>query len=328
MHKNGVFMNEDIKACISNIQHFCMHDGEGFRTTVFFQGCLLRCKWCQNPETQNIMPVMMYRQELCAKCMKCVESCVFGALSYRNGIFHYDNTKCMYCLACEQECYFEARSFSGHYMTLDEIYSECIQDEYFYTRGGGGITLSGGEPLLQKDFVKKLASKLKEKNIHVTIETAGFVEWQNIVDVASNIDCFLYDVKVVSNHKQKCYLGCDIDRSLQNMKKLSEVHSNIIARIPLIPGINDTPEEFSRIVDFIQTIKTIKTIHLLPYHSFGNTKYRMIGKTTELEHLPEDNRIRISACAEFAKKRNYDVKVIGSDNKYTFKENIYEISFR
>lgn len=257
-------------------------------------------------------PVMMFRRENCVKCMKCVEVCPSGALSYQAGEFQYESEKCVRCGACENECYFEVRKFSSHYMTAKNVYDECMRDGHFYMRGGG-VTFSGGEPLLHVDFVKTLSQGLREKKVHVAMETAGFVEWENVQRVLDDVDCFLYDVKIVTVDKQRHYLGYSIARSLENLRKLSTCHSHVIVRIPLIPGINDTEEEFGGILGFLKEMKGIQKIHLLPYHTLGSSKYQWLGRDYEMSYLHETSSDRVQACIAMARKRGYHAEVIGVD---------------
>ncbi len=269
----------DIKTYVSNIQHFNVHDGNGFRTTVFFQGCALHCKWCQNPELISLVPVRMYNKSVCVKCGVCIEVCKENAISlYEDEELYFDDAKCAKCLQCEKECYFEATNFSSHIMTVSDVLKECLKDKTFYQYHGGGVTLSGGEPLLHREFVCELLEEFKKNEVNTTIETAGMVPWKNIEECLPFVDTFFYDLKLIDSNKRKYWLGTDDDTMLENLKKLSKFGKNIVIRIPLIPAVNDEKEEFSKIIKFVDELDCVSYIHILPFHQMGMGKYEMINE--------------------------------------------------
>lgn len=295
-----------LAANIANIQHFNVHDGTGLRTTIFFQGCGLRCAWCQNPELLEKEPVMMFRESLCTHCMACVKACPAGALTWNGEAFAYDDSRCTRCGRCEEECYFLARTLSSHPMTVEQVFHESIGDEQFY-RGGGGITLSGGEPLLARDFVLALLRRYKERNIGVTVETAGFVPWETFAAVRPLVDTFFYDLKLVSQSLRERYLGTRSDQMLTNLRRLAAARAHIVLRVPLIPGVNDTTEEFGTMLDFVDTLAGIRDIHILPFHQLGASKYEMIGASYRLAGLDTENEEHIRCCIRRAEARGYRV---------------------
>lgn len=295
-----------LAANIANIQHFNVHDGTGLRTTIFFQGCGLRCAWCQNPELLARKPVMMFRKSLCARCMACVQACPTGALAWNGEAFAYDDSRCTRCGRCEEECYFLARSLSSHAMTVEHVYEESIGDEQFY-RGGGGITLSGGEPLLHMDFLLALLRLYKERQIGVTVETAGFVPWENIEAVLPYVETFFYDLKLCSEALRKRYLGTASAQMLDNLKKLAARGAHIVLRIPLIPGVNDTEAEFGKMLAFADRLQNVHEMHILPFHQLGASKYEMIGRPYAMEQMTTDNEDNIRRCIRAAEARGYRV---------------------
>lgn len=304
---------DELKTYISNIQHFNVHDGNGFRTTVFFQGCGLRCKWCQNPELISLRPVRIYNANLCKKCGACLEVCSAKAIFLNcDEKLSYDENVCKCCMNCEKECYFGATSFSSHYMTVSEVLEECLKDEVFYQYHGGGVTLSGGEPFLHHKFIRALLIELKNKGINTTIETAGMVPWENIELCLPYIDTFFYDLKLIDKSKRKYWLGTDNDMMLENLRRLSEKNSNIVIRIPLISGVNDSEEEFSQMIQFVDTLGIVKFIHILPFHQMGMGKYEMLGLKYELEEIEVSNEKRIKWCADYAINSGYKVDIGGS----------------
>lgn len=299
-------MSEVLVAYVSHIQHFNVHDGTGLRTTIFFQGCGLRCAWCQNPELLSQEPVMMFQPSICTQCMACVDACPVKALRWVNGHFSYEKTRCIRCGRCEEACYFLARSLSSHRMTVDAVFGESIRDERFY-RGGGGITLSGGEPLLHRSFVVALLKRFHEHQTNVTVETAGFVPWENIEAVLPYVDTFFYDLKLCTPHLRKTYLGTSSDRMLENLRRLAGQGAHVVLRIPLIPGINDTKEEFGKLLAFADGLENLHEMHILPFHQLGASKYQMIGQAYSLLHLNPADEDHIVRCVHMARAHGYRI---------------------
>jgi len=302
-----------MKAWIANIQHFNVHDGSGFRTTVFFQGCALKCKWCQNPELKSIGPVLMFNKELCVRCGACINICKNHAIYITdNGELETDTKNCIKCFQCEDECYYLARQFSSKKMSVNEVYKEVIKDEPFFRRSNGGVTLSGGEPFVQIQFCLSLMKKLTEIDVSVNVETAGYVSWRSIEMAVPYVDTFLYDLKLINIKKQLYWVGTDKTIIIDNLKKLSKIHSHIVIRIPLIPRINDTDEEFEAMMKFLDTLEKIQAIHILPFHQLGSLKYELIREKYEMVDIEVNNQERIKACVKIAKQHGYLVDIGGS----------------
>lgn len=262
------------EAFIGNIQHFNVHDGNGFRTTVFFQGCDMRCRWCQNPELQSMTPVLV------------------------NNI----NKK--------------KSEPSARLMSVDEVVAECMKESFFFKYHGGGVTLSGGEPLLNIEFVSELIDRLKENNINVSVETAGYIPYEYVNTIYSKVDTFLYDVKLISAEKRSTWLGIDDTLELENLRKLSLIHNQIVVRVPLIPNVNTNTEEFSKILDFIDELNDIQFVQLLPFHQLGANKYHQIGKEYLMEKHPSIEKERIEWCKAETIARGYIVDVGGKGFTY------------
>lgn len=303
------------KAYVSDIQHFNVHDGPGIRTDVFYQGCALNCKWCQNPETIFTNPVVMYNPEECAKCGACIAECPNKAIQFEQGNLVTDSQKCTACGACEKVCYFNARKLSSHTMTVEEVFQEVMKDEVVYRKSGGGITISGGEPLLQIDFNIELLKRIKQAGISTAVETAGFFPTQNLERIAPYVDTFLFDFKLNDEMKHKQWIGKSNKRIKENLIRACEIHDNVVVRIPLIPTVNDSNEEFSNMMQFVSKLHKINSVHILPFHNFGAGKYQLIGKTYEVEHLNEENSQRVQACAKIAKNFGFRVNVGGTGFK-------------
>lgn len=300
----------ELGAYIGNIQHFNMHDGTGLRTTIFFQGCTLRCAWCQNPELMSREPVMMYNRYRCVHCNACVKSCNRALLPACDILPTNQGEICDSCRSCVEECYFQARTFSSQWMTLDEVFRESMQDEPFYA-GGGGITLSGGEPLLNIEFSKSLAKMLNKAGQNVIVETSGFVPYENILKIAPYVSIFYYDLKLINVNLRFKYLGTRDSLMLDNLQRLAKTQAKIVLRVPVIPHINDTVEEFNNILNFATKLKHVSEIHILPYHTLSIGKYEMIGKKYQLENWPEINKERIEMMSKIACDRGFYVNVGG-----------------
>lgn len=296
-----------LKANITSIQHFNVHDGPGIRTVVFFQGCSLKCRWCQNPETISAKPRIMFSPRLCIGCMACVDACKNHALAVKDQIITYDPGACRLCRSCEAECFAKARTVSSREMTLEEVFGEVMKDAVVYRRSGGGVTVSGGEPLLQADFNTALFQRLKDAGVGTAVETAGNVPWEALASVAPCTDTFLFDFKLFDPEKHRRWTGADNARIRENLIRICEIHPNVVVRIPLIPTVNDTDEEFTDMMRFVRKLRKINSVHILPFHKFGSDKYEMLGESCELAEFPEENAERIEACTGLAK--DYGIKV-------------------
>jgi pyruvate formate lyase activating enzyme len=259
---------------IFDIQHYSIHDGPGIRTNVFMKGCPLNCLWCQNPESQSAKHQIMYNSGLCAGCGLCIETCEKSAISRVEDKVKTDRTICTGCGRCIPVCRQEARSISGRKATVGEVYKEVAKDKLFYSSSNGGITVSGGEPLMQASFTRDLLCVCRENGIATCIETCGFTEWKIMKSVMEHVDLTLYDVKHMDSEKHKKYTGVNNERILDNLIKLSnEMRVPVIARTPIIPGYNDSDENIHAMGKFLaEKIPTCVEVNLLPYHRLGESK--------------------------------------------------------
>lgn len=267
-----------LKGTIFDIERNSYVDGPGIRTTVFFKGCNLKCAWCHNPESQSSKPQMMFYRDKCIDCGKCSEICE-------------NKENCTLCGKCTIYCPVDARRVCGKEYTADEVLSEVIKDKAFYDNSGGGVTFSGGECMLQVEFLVELLKKCKENGIHTAIDTAGHVPFESFKKVLPFTDLFLYDIKLFDSEKHQKYVGANNDLILENYKKLIENGANVIVRIPVIEGVNDTVEEMKNIKNFFNKVGTPKKIELLPYHAMGENKYLAIGKECEAFAVPNSDKI-------------------------------------
>lgn len=263
------------KGIVFDIQRFSIHDGSGIRTLVFLKGCDLRCQWCSNPESQRFKPDLFFQPEKCISCQACIEVCPQKAIVIKKSQIFFHRELCKNCGKCTEVCYAEARIMKGKEMFVDEVLKEIIKDNAFYTRSQGGVTLGGGEPLLQADFAVSILKECKKRGLNTAIETAGHVPWENIEKVITYTDLFLYDVKQMDPKIHKQYTGVDNKLILSNLEKLTK-EAMIIVRTPVIPGFNDTETDINDIAQYVTKLD-IKELNLLPYHSYGKNKYNLLG---------------------------------------------------
>lgn len=268
------------KAIFFDIQRNSFVDGPGIRTTVFFKGCNLKCAWCHNPESQSAKPQMMFYKDKCTGCGKCKSVCP------------YHLEQCELCGKCTLYCPVDARMVCGKEHTVDEVLKEVLKDQAFYETSGGGVTFSGGECMLQIDFLAEILKKCKENGIHTAVDTAGHIPFESFEKILPYTDLFLYDIKIFDSQKHKQYVGVSNELILENLKKLFERKAKLWIRIPIIPDVNDSIEEIQKIKDFLKTIGTAEKIELLPYHAMGENKYRAIGKEPQIFKTPDAENMK------------------------------------
>lgn len=299
-----------MKATIFNIQKFSVHDGPGIRTTVFFKGCPLKCLWCHNPESQNTQKEILHDINKCVLCGKCVEVCPQNAVRIENNVVLTDNNKCNHCGECVIYCIPGARQIAGKEYTVDEVLKEVIKDKVFYEHSNGGVTVSGGEPLIQIDFIEELLKKLKENNIHTAVDTCGAVSFENLKRVAPYTDVFLYDLKVMDDEKHKEFVGISNKLILENLKKLSLIHNNINLRMIIVEGVNADEKHIEDTLKFIENLN-IKKINLLPYHDIAKHKYKKLNMIYEDNKMKKPSEEKMQIFKEMFESNNYNVKIGG-----------------
>ncbi|NLX70846.1 MAG: glycyl-radical enzyme activating protein [Clostridiales bacterium] len=262
-----------MKGLIFNIQRFSIHDGPGIRTTVFFKGCSLRCFWCHNPESIHPHPQIQLFLQKCIGCGKCFEICPVGAHCMIDGERVFLRELCRNCGKCAEICYADALVLAGKWLTAREVMDEVEKDKPFYENSDGGVTISGGEPLLQADFARALLEECKKEGLHTVVDTAGNVPWEAFEKVLPFTDLFLYDLKAADEEFHRQVTGAGNARILDNLKKLANSDKNIWIRIPIIPGVNDKVEEMEKLLMIIKELKQIEYVELLPFHRLGEGKY-------------------------------------------------------
>lgn len=281
-------------APVFNIQKFCTHDGKGIRTTVFLKGCNMLCEWCANPESQKKTAELLFYEEKCKYCASCVATCEQKAISLEAGKIVQNRVRCINCGKCVEECYFNARALLGEEMTAAEVFEEVVKDKVFYEQSGGGVTFSGGEPLLHVEFICQITRKCREEGIHVSVETCGCFPEEYVDMVAEAADVLLFDLKIIDDEKHNKYCGCTNAKLLRNFRHSCEL-TCVQPRVPIIPGINDTVQNIRQLAEFLNSCHTdFKVIHLLPYHNLGVCKYDAMGKEYALSHIkiPSDAYMR------------------------------------
>jgi pyruvate formate lyase activating enzyme len=301
-------MNEGI---IFDIKKYAIHDGPGIRTTVFLKGCPLNCWWCHNPESQKTeSEIMLYTDRCILSCNLCVERCPQKAIK-KNGNIIINRKFCDSCGECEDICPSEAIKISGKKITVNYIMEEIEKDTLFYDESSGGITISGGEPMLQIDFLEQILKESKERYLTTVVDTSGYIDFSYFKRINDFVDLFFYDIKLMNDNLHKKYTGVSNKLILENLIKLSEIHNNIEVRIPLIEGITDTEENIKLIMGFLKKIKGIKKISLLNYHKGGIAKYDRLGIKYKLQNIRPLSDEKILKIKEYFEKQGFIVKIGG-----------------
>ncbi len=258
---------------IFDIKRYAIHDGPGIRTTVFLKGCPLACRWCHNPEGIQSAPFLTYQKGRCIRCAECVANCPEQAICLEPEGIVPSESPCTNCFTCTEICPSEARERVGRKLTARELLSEIQKDIPFYDTSGGGVTFSGGEPLMQAEFLIELLKLCGNEHIHRAVDTSGYAGSEALMSVAEHTDLFLYDLKMMDPDKHEKYTGVSNHLILDNLMQLARKRIDLIIRIPLIPGVNDDAENLDRIGLFMNRLANVGKVHILPYHNFQKTKY-------------------------------------------------------
>ncbi len=275
---------------VFDIQRFSIHDGPGIRTTVFLKGCPLSCAWCHNPESWDVKPQLMFNGEKCVGCMACVEACPNNAHKLEDGKHVVDYSICSGCGACVSRCVYSALKLSGREQSVEEVLAEVCADRKFYENSGGGMTVSGGEPMLQFEFLQTLLSEAKRQGISTCVETSGFAPREKYEAILSDVDLFLIDIKHINRDEHKKYTGVYNDLILKNIEFLHDNGAKILIRLPLIPGINDTDEHINGVSALLNRLPGLLGAEILPYHDMGKGKWNQLGKQYELMELKNSDK--------------------------------------
>ena len=309
---------------VLNVQRFTLHDGPGIRTEFFLKGCPLRCDWCGNPESFNRhIEVGVYRNKCISSqtCGSCKEVCHDPKMLIFSDskLEEIDRNKCTSCLACSDECPSEAIRQWGKFMSVDECMNVILKDKGYYERSGGGVTVSGGEPLLQSDFVFDLFKACKQEGIHTCIESSLYSNWNKIDKLLPYTDLFISDIKLMDRNQHKKYTGVDNQKILKNLKQLSKTEKEVILRIPVIPTVNDNFDNIKATADFItdEMFGKVRTLQLLSFMRLGEEKYESLGLPYKMRYLNFDRfefQNRVNTIAEYFNERGIHC-LIGTKEK-------------
>ena len=264
---------------VFNIQRFSIHDGPGIRTSVFLKGCNLNCHWCHNPESRTLKQEVQYFPQKCQLCLKCIEVCPNNAHYFdAHNEKIYDRSRCSLSGECVEHCLHDALVFVSESMSADEVISIVMKDRDYYVNSQGGLTISGGEPLLQRDFVKEIFTETKSRGVHNALDTAANVPWAYLEQVLPFTDLVLLDIKAMQADLHKLGTGATNTRILANAKKLAKYPIDLIVRIPVIPSFNANRENMDSTANFLTNFNRLRYVELLPYHDLGVDKFTSLGR--------------------------------------------------
>lgn len=286
---------ETPRARVFDIERYATHDGPGIRTTVFLKGCPLRCLWCHNPEAMSPRPTLLFTAEKCIACGACVEVCRHGVHRFVDEVHVLDRARCETCGDCAGECFSGALELAGREMTPDEALIEVLRDRTIYERSGGGMTVSGGEPLSHYPWTLELVRSAKREGLHVAVDTSGYCPWPYLEGLAPHTDLFLYDLKQMNSDRHKELTGVPNERILDNLQRLDSLGIDIWIRLPLIPGLNDDSANYEALGEFIGGLRNVRRVEILRYHRLAESKYERMGMPYSLQGLDSPSEVDAEA---------------------------------
>jgi len=296
---------------VFNLQKYSVQDGPGIRTTVFLKGCPLCCEWCHNPESISPRREIVVVTQRCNACGECRAACPFGEEIAGEGPLPPRNEQCTLCAACVDACPTGARQMIGREMTVAEVVEAVLKDRIFYEDSGGGVTISGGEPLSQPRFLKALVEALHAAGIHVALDTTGFGCTEHLLAAARFSNLVLYDLKAFDEARHKKLTGVSNRSILENLKALNDVHRNIWIRIPVVPGFNDDVEELEKIAAFVAGLRAVTLVNLLPFHRSGLHKYERLGWGHSLDGVETPSAELMERADDVFRRRHLPTKIGG-----------------
>ncbi len=296
---------------IFDLKRYSLHDGPGIRTTVFLQGCPLSCWWCHNPESQSCASFVQYHQEDCVGCQACVETCEQQALTLTKHGIDRDNSLCTTCGECTVACPAEARDLVGMPTTVEEVLELIEKDRLYYEDSGGGVTFSGGEPLVQLEFLLGALQACGKRELHRAVDTSGLARTQDILKVAEHTDLFLFDLKVMDDQRHRQTTGVSNQRIIQNLRALDSEQKAVRVRVPVIPGINDNTENFKVMADLLASLHHVQQVDLLPFHSSARQKHKKFDMPWKLNGITEHAPGQLEELAAVIRRPDCTVTIGG-----------------
>lgn len=281
-------LDTKVDGIIYKIERLAVYDGPGIRTVIFIKGCPLACLWCSSPESQKMQPEIGFYKDKCVACKTCMDTCPEGAVQIENdSSIVFDNVACNGCGSCSHTCLQGARKTIGKKVSVDDVIRELEKDAIFYHRSEGGVTLSGGEPALQPIFSANILKSAVEMGFHTAMETCAHVKWESLEMILRHLDLIYVDIKHMDRVAHKKLTGQPNDLILENIRQLTAAFPglDLILRIPLIPGINDSKKNIIETATFAKGLQTLKRVELLPYHRYGVSTYPVVGKVYQLNKL-------------------------------------------
>ena len=302
---------EDCTGVCFDLQRYAIHDGPGIRTTVFLKGCPLFCSWCHNPEGRRPEPEIHLFTERCIRCGSCLEVCPIRTATAPVSLPMADRPGCTHCGCCADACLSDARRLVGRTTTVHELLDEIERDRPFYEESGGGVTFSGGEPLLQIAFLLECLRACRRRRIHTAVDTCGYTSREQILDVAGQTDLFLYDLKILDEHRHYNETGVPLAPILENLRALDGAGAEILVRVPILPGINDDADNIDAIGALLSSLVRTRCVHLLPYHPMASGKYQRMGVASPPARLPRPSAEQIGEIARHLEEYNLRVIIGG-----------------
>lgn len=293
-------MSASDRGLVFNIQKYSIQDGPGIRTTVFLKGCPLHCAWCHNPESISPRKEILLLENRCIGCAQCRSACRYGVAFDSSAPLAVHSVRCDTCGQCIDACPTGARQMVGREMTVDQVLADIRRDRTFYEDSGGGVTFSGGEPLLQAGFLKRVLQGCRQEGISTAIDTCGHAPREALLELASLTDLFLYDLKLMDDDLHRHYTGVSNHRILENLQALGRLHDRIWVRVPVVPGVNDGAEAMGAIAAFVRSLRGVRQVNLLPYHRAAQHKQHALGGDPAFYRLePPSPEVIESAMAVF-----------------------------